>query len=345
MRTILNTVGTSLLTNAARELGGAEPDEKALFNYLARIAPELASAETNALAKLRQEGDRLIFLHSSTEQGRLCAHVLCRHYRSQKTNCDLMAVNDLSYQESRFKMRGLRSLIDTMIRLIREEQKKGAEVVLNATGGFKAEIAYATLIGLLFDVPVYYIHEAFQEIIEMPPIPIAWDYAILAEHEDFFSWIEEEPRKTDAVDERLKCLPREIRFLLFEEEGFTYLSPTGGVFYAAFEHLLSKAADHPVSLSADARRAWQGMEAPVRIRFEREMEKLRSPVLRRSGSDQVRNCDCLVYPKGHRDERIFFFEAEETVYVCELSRHSNKSYERLIDKGVLRKNYDAFSAL
>jgi len=72
-------------------------------------------------------------------------------------------------------MRGLRSLVATLISLIRKERAGGREVLVNATGGFKAEIAYATLVGLLFDVPVYYIHEAFQDIIEMPPTPIGWD--------------------------------------------------------------------------------------------------------------------------------------------------------------------------
>lgn len=57
--------------------------------------------------------------------------------------------------------------------------------------------------------------------------------------------------------------------------------------------------------------------------------------LRVSGADRVRNCDCLVYPKGHRDERVFFFEADDgSVHVCALGRHSDRSYEQLIERGV-----------
>lgn len=52
-------------------------------------------------------------------------------------------------------MRGLRSLVATLIDQIRQEKKQVREVLINATGGFNAEIAYATLVGLLFDVPVY----------------------------------------------------------------------------------------------------------------------------------------------------------------------------------------------
>src|SRR5207302_378624 len=115
---------------------------------------------------------------------------LCRHY--QDHHAILCEVPDLNYTESRFKLRGLRSLVATLIDLIRRQRKEGREVHINATGGFKAEIAYATLVGLLFDVRVYYIHEAFHDIIEMPPTPISWDYSLLADHEDFFQWIFEQ---------------------------------------------------------------------------------------------------------------------------------------------------------
>ena len=48
--------------------------------------------------------------------------------------------------------------------------------VWECAGRLDARSPDATLVGLLFDVPVYYIHEAFRDIIEMPPTPIGWDY-------------------------------------------------------------------------------------------------------------------------------------------------------------------------
>ena len=63
-------------------------------------------------------------------------------------------IPDLDYEESRFKVKGLRSLVSTLIKLVREYNASG-EVSINATGGFKAEMAYANLIGLLFNVPVF----------------------------------------------------------------------------------------------------------------------------------------------------------------------------------------------
>jgi hypothetical protein len=45
-------------------------------------------------------------------------------------------------------------------------------VGIAATGGFKAEIAIANLVGALLGAPVYYIYEQFNQLIKLEPIPI-----------------------------------------------------------------------------------------------------------------------------------------------------------------------------
>lgn len=344
MRTILVTVGTSLLSNATRDLKVDKVDEQELANYLRHNDPERASAETNSLSRLLRAGDRIIFLHSQTEEGQRCARALARHYKSQGHHTELCEVADLAYAERRFKMRGLRSLVATTIELIRQERAHGRAVLFNATGGFKAEIAYATLVGLLFDVPVYYIHEAFRDIIQMPPVPIGWDYSLLAEYEEFFEWIDNDLRASSEVDGRLRGLSEEIRLLLVEEEGYTYLSPAGEAFYAAYRDRIRQAESVPILLSSVAQRTYREAAPSVRQRFERALSKLRLRELRLSQADRVRNGDCLVFPRGHCNERLFFFEDEDhTVHVCELALHSDRSYDRLIARGVRRDDYRGFS--
>ncbi|MER3473403.1 MAG: hypothetical protein C4335_05085 [Armatimonadota bacterium] len=149
LRTIVTTAGTSLLTNAERA-GKA----KSLQTYLRFTEQEKASAETNSLSRLLQEGDRIVFLHSQTKEGERAATALATFYSNNGYPSDLREVYDLQYHENRFKMRGLRALVATLVDIIRQEREQGREVLINATGGFKAEIAYATLVGLLFDVPV-----------------------------------------------------------------------------------------------------------------------------------------------------------------------------------------------
>jgi putative CRISPR-associated protein (TIGR02619 family) len=339
MRTILVTVGTSLLTNARRALGVPEPDADDLTRYLAQTDPITASAETNALGRLLRERDRLVLFHSQTEQGRRCAEALRRHFARGHT-VELVEVTDLTYTESRFKLRGLRRLVALLADRIEKERRQGREVLINATGGFKAEIAYATLVGLLFDVPVSYIHEQFQDLIEVPAMPVAWDYSTFADWEEFFAWIDdEEPRPTDEVERRWPHLPNEVRVLLEEDDGYTYLSAAGVALRRAYDAALDQAVTVPVYLSASAAQTYQQADPSLRSRFDRALARLRSPALRRASSEPVRDCDVLVFPRGHRDERVFWFEEDGAVYVCELARHSNQSYERLLRRGVRRARY------
>ena len=335
MRTILATVGTSLLGNARRDLPAEQPNAQQLANYLRHTDVIRVSAETNSLSRLLQDRDRVIFLCSQTPEGRQCAEALAQSYKSAGYQTDVVEVPDLTYTESHFKMRGLRSLVATLIDQLRREKAQARQVLINATGGFKAEIAYATLVGLLFDVPVYYIHEAFQDIIEMPPTPISWDYALLADYEEFFEWLSADLRPTPDVDQRLRGLPADVRLLLAEEDGFILLSPAGEVFYEAYRDRLAQSATLPLLLSTQAWGAYHAASPSTQRLFARTFTKLLLRELRLSGSDQVSHCDCRVFPKGHRDERLFYFETEDgRVHVCEIARHSDQSYERLMESGV-----------
>lgn len=344
MRTVLCTVGTSLVNNIRRELGGQQPiDGRVAEQFLRSVDQVRACAETNSLFRLLREEDRIVFLCSQTEEGKMCADALKAHYQAKKFDARVVQVPDLTYRESRFKMRGLRSLVATLIEHIRQEKAGGREVLINATGGFKAEIAYATLVGLLFDVPVYYIHEAFSDIIEMPPTPIGWDYSLLAEYDEFFAWIQQDLRTVEEVDRRLATLPREIRLLLAEEEGYAMLSPAGEAFYEAYLDRLAKADAVPILLSARAWDAYQGAKPEVRSLFDRVLGKLGLRDLWIGTAEKVGNSDCLVYPRGHRTERLFFYEDDNgNVRVCELVRHGDGSYERLLKHGVWRQNYTDF---
>ena len=343
MRTILTTVGTSLLGNARHDLQVEQPNAHQLANYLRHVDVIRASAETNSLSRLLQERDQVIFLCSQTPEGKQCAEALAQYYKNAGYQTKVVEVPDLTYTESRFKMRGLQSLVATLIDQIRREKAQARQVLINATGGFKAEIAYATLVGLLFDVPVYYIHEAFHDIIVMPPTPISWDYSLLADYEEFFEWLSADLRPTPDVDQRLRGLPAEVCLLLAEEDGFTLLSPAGEVFYEAYRDRLAQSATRPLLLSTQAWEAYHAASPNTQRLFARTFTKLLLHELRLSGSDQVHNCDCRVFPKGHRDERLFYFETEDgQVHVCEIARHSDQSYERLIQSGVRREHYQNF---
>lgn len=334
MRTIIVTVGTSLLSNAQR--AGKEDD---LQTYLRFTEPEKASAETNSLSRLLHEGDRIVFLHSQTEEGKRAAEVLATFYKNNGYPTELREVTDLQYRESRFKMRGLRSLVSTLVETIRKERGAGREVLVNATGGFKAEIAYATLVGLLFDVPVYYIHEAFREIVELPPTPISWDFSLIDTYIDFFEWISADLRPTAEVDHWLAKLPAETRLLLVEEEGYTLLSPTGEAFYEAYLARVEATPPTPLYLHQRAAEALKSMEPSVQQVLRKRLKSLRVPAMRQQNSHAVHSSDCLVYPSGNVPERVLYYVDDAgNVRVCEVFWDHN-GYEKALGAGVFRKNY------
>ena len=342
MRTIITTVGISLA--AENKHGGSTPNDQVLSNYLRHTDPIIASAETNSLSRILQEGDSIIFLYSQTGKGKLCAKVLCSHYQSKGYTAELQKIPHLTYASDSFKVRGLRSLVSTLIELVQKYKSTGSgEVLINATGGFKAEMAYANLIGLVFNVPVFYIHELFKDIIMMPAPPIGWDYSLIADYEEFFVWIAGDFRTTAVVDQRLSELPADIGFLLAEEGGYTSLSPTGEVFFSAFRERQVSYAAVPIWLSGEALKTYKEASSNTKELFARTLRKLRDPLLRNSGSGQVGNCDCRVYPRGNRNERLFWFEDEDRLpHVCELALHSDESYDRLIERGVNKAMYSTF---
>lgn len=344
MRTVLTTVGTSLLTNFRRDRaisGDQTPTLDDLREYLAQTPAERASAETNSLMRLLQEDDYLVFLRSETPEGQLCTEALQRHYQQLGYQCRVEEIPDLRYDAHQFKVRGLRALAATMARVVRQQKQQHRQVIINATGGFKAEIAYAVLIGQLFEVPVYYIHEAFKDIIEIPPLPVGWDYSLLVNYEDFFDWIEADLRSESEAHSWLQGLPEAIKMLLSEEEGYVMLSPAGEAYLEAYRFELSLPGQS-VFLSRRARDYYDSLTPDQQQAFRKLIERLARVRLHNNNIAQMRDSDLLIFPQGRRDERIVFYMQDEQIYICELARHSDKSYDCLYERGVHRSDYDEF---
>lgn len=244
MRTLIISVGTSLLTNRTQQAvpswqpwrqGEPLPSQHLALSYLAQAEAVEASAETNTLAQLEVGGDdRLVWLHSDTPEGRWCAQVLHRHLAATVRESTLAQATGLGYGERSFEERGLRNLVTAAVEAIRDGHEAGS-VAICATGGFKAEIAYLNLVGTLLGVPVHYIHERFRTLITLPPLPIGWDHSLVERHRTFFDWIDGEPRRTAEVESWLKAAP-DLRQLVSEaDDGHSFLTPAGTLLYGAFK--------------------------------------------------------------------------------------------------------------
>jgi len=188
------TCGISLLTNTVRSLSNREspiPREKlqglsdtrriqetlaslsreerealegAMLSLL-RENPKMASAEMNALLSYAEEFNPSIesvhLISSDTEEGRLTASVLARY------------LTELGHEVHEHSVEGFgsedfdRALIKLKER-VRRIVERHHSVVLNLTGGFKAEIAALSVLAAESGLRAYYIHEAAKKVVILP---------------------------------------------------------------------------------------------------------------------------------------------------------------------------------
>jgi putative CRISPR-associated protein (TIGR02619 family) len=187
----------------------------------------------------------LFFLHSDTEDGHRIAAILKAYFSSGHAPVETIAVSDLQDREpKRFRTKGLRTLAKEVCRVIRE--RTPAACAINATGGYKAQIAIAVLLGQAVGVPVFYKHELFSEIIAFPPMPVALDFEVWMRASGMLVSLEKatDPLPSDAFadewDERYESLVDHV-----EIDGTDYLelSPTGQIFHETFRERFRTSRD------------------------------------------------------------------------------------------------------
>lgn len=190
-----------------------------------------SSAEIKSLFKLGIGNDDVVYLYATeTIDGKLCAEVLEDSIK-QKFSCKVTTEEIKGLQVSNpelFKKTGIRNYIDKATKII-EDNRYSYKLILNITGGFKAVVPYTTLLGMLFQIPVFYVFEDTQSLIELPPLPLEYNFKIIEELKDKFYKMESETSipydefRKGADDEKYKqCIA-----LIEEEKGSITLSAIG----------------------------------------------------------------------------------------------------------------------
>lgn len=251
-RMLITTVGTSLLTNRDDRpwkgwngrAGGPLPDAADVDRWLAEADPVNASAETNTLQAIGiHPRDRVRLLHSDTAEGRFCSARLQR-FCLAVVGCehvDARPLKALGYHGQRFQ-NALKGLVHEAIEAVHDARKAMVDPVFCATGGFKAEIAFLNLVGVLLDVEVYYIHEQFREVVHLPRLPLTWDADWFLTRRKFFEWIDDEPRSRREVADRLKADPALQPLIDNADDGHSYLNAAGVLLYRAAKEVGPRAA-------------------------------------------------------------------------------------------------------
>jgi len=179
MKTIIMTVGTSLLTNRDPDLTEKRPwlgkknigDRTQALDWMAKTDPILTSAETNTLYRLDLNfSDDVILLHSDTPSGLECAQILKQFFVENlgQKSVHLKVLPGINYD-----VKNEESALAQMAKLLTDliHQARG-QITLAATGGFKAQTMIMGLVGNNLGVPVCYIHEEFKGLIFMPYLAV-----------------------------------------------------------------------------------------------------------------------------------------------------------------------------
>lgn len=215
----------------------------------------LMGAEINSIEAMIRKGflpedrARLILLISDTKDGESIGRILYRYFVDTACpirfdKCIVETVKGLQDEKPLiFQKDGLTNLI----RLLGEHYRKwGGFIAINATGGYKAQIALAVAFGQATGSTVYYKHERFDQIIRFPQIPFTLDLSLVQRH--LKSWADmAEPGKSFDSDEMEKFLGgdedfSEIMYPLMErieENGLCLLSLSalGMVYWEAYRSL------------------------------------------------------------------------------------------------------------
>ena len=265
--TVICTVGTSLLRTQigrlsalSRPLDGVEQrllaalecqDWRTIAVALATLSPDdrRCGAEINSLHLMRSHvrvatDPRIVLMISDTDLGQQTGSVLCHLLPLFGfSTVELRTIVGLTDADPQvFRRIGLRSLAREICTSIRNY---GSEFcAINATGGYKAQIAIAVTIGQAARVPVYYKHELFNDIISFPPMPVAFDFSLWLKHSSLLATLanvdqlslDQLGEDSDDVTEQSD----EIDSLIDVEslDGHTYvaLSPTGQIVHETFRH-------------------------------------------------------------------------------------------------------------
>ena len=257
--TLLATVGASLITNIIKD-----EKFKPLYeqNKITEIVEELSNsnfksknerflgAEINSTESILKQGileerKNLFLLVSDTQTGKKAGEIIKKYFQLSKEfsfeNIEIVVIQKLDdSKEEDFKRYGLRNLVKSMATIL---QKHSTNCVINATGGYKAQIAFALALGQGMDIPVYYMFERFPTVIKLPPLPLSLDYKLYSDYIYFLDQFDEEdiiPFDKE-IENQYKILSEKLIPLfdieVIDEKKFIALNPMGQVFIEAAKFL------------------------------------------------------------------------------------------------------------
>ncbi len=259
---LINTVGISMLSHW-REFRDHYDEPhctslKAILKDLdhsdKRLGAELTSIRSLINQGILSARNRLVFLVSDTQEGAFIGDVLSAVGQQWGFRTESHKIKKLQGDDPKAFAQGLRNLVKKIAEIYRNREDS-EPFAINATGGYKAQISFAGLIGQVFQVPVYYQFETFTDAIELPALPVDFAFDEWLAYRHVLEALDEgEAGKfLRADDPRVKSLPDKLRVLTDMSQGLATLSALGALYHEGFrerfraqaDSLLPKASDLP----------------------------------------------------------------------------------------------------
>ena len=233
-------VGTSLLGNFARSVEGSRVVSSYGLEGLERFAPddprqvrvcelwgelsgylrgfiestgELACAELSSLLRASRGlgcepgSTRVILYSTNTCNARLAMSVIAWYLREKLGFIVEERVISSASSEDELDI-AMAELVDTVLRDTVRYAERGYHVCVNATPGFKVESAYVTVAAMLAGIHcVYYMHEAFRDVVYMPVPPLQ----LRSEYVDAILALEKPIEVREAVEKLGKTMLEELK--------------------------------------------------------------------------------------------------------------------------------------
>jgi putative CRISPR-associated protein (TIGR02619 family) len=231
--TVICSVGVSLYGNLEHRLSipyKARSAEDVSKDIKTHTNSNKASAEITSIYSLINNGaldmkKNLYLLLSDTDSTKFIGDVLKHFFSDVFENVHLITIKGLTATDPDiFKEEGLRELVKSTSQIIYNTRQKNEECVINATGGFKAQISFLEMVGQIFKLDVYYQFEDFKNVIKLPQLPISLDFHIWIQHYPYFDKLS---RFGSLPEHQLLEVREELSDFIEEAKGQVRLSSIG----------------------------------------------------------------------------------------------------------------------
>jgi putative CRISPR-associated protein (TIGR02619 family) len=206
-------------------------------------------------------------------------------------------------------------------------------VILNITGGYKAIIPYITILGQVNKVPVKYIFEDTDTLIEIPLLPLTIDKGIFEKYQDAFFKLEE-----NSFLKKQDC-----HHFATEVESCLEIDSDGNVSFNSLGLMLWEKYKSGFFFFYTSDEVWTDIQNQPDIQ---RILKTKFHIFEARQNKTEKKQDHYVYDDGDNNNRIYYFEVDGSIYIYKTFESESKAkafintpFEKTseIDKAKLRK--------